>query len=143
MTALRESPFLDESGAILLTFPGRGDLMVLARITAATIAATAGFGVEQIEDLRLAVEELCLMERRRNPGTLHLAFLPTSEGLEVRCNAVPGGDSADDDPSDEDAHDFSQQILDALVDAWGEAGREGTSYTWLRMDSVQGPLDER
>jgi hypothetical protein len=143
VTALRESPFLDESGAILLTFPGRGDLMVLARITAATIAATAGFGVEQIEDLRLAVEELCLMERRRNPGTLHLAFLPTSEGLEVRCNVVPGDDSAGDDPSDDAAHDFSQQILDALVDAWGEGGQDGTSYTWLRMDSVQGPLDDR
>ena len=143
MTAIQESPFLDESGAILLTFPGRGDLMVLARITAATIAATAGFGVEQIEDLRLAVEELCLMERRRNPGTLHLAFLPTGEGLEVRCNVVPGADQADGEPSDEDAHDFSQQILDALVDAWGEGGRDGTSYTWLRMSSVQGPRDGR
>ena len=143
MTALRESPFVDESGAILLTFPGRGNLMVLARITAATIAATAGFGVEQIEDLRLAVEELCLMERRRNPGTLHLAFLPTSEGLEVRCNVVPDADSADNEPSDEDAHDFSQQILDALVDAWGEVSQDGTSYSWLRMGPAEGPLDGR
>ena len=43
-----------------LTIPVRADLVVLARLTAATVASRADFDVEEIEDLRLAVDELCI-----------------------------------------------------------------------------------
>ena len=43
-----------------LTIPVKADLVVLARLTAATVASRADFDVEEIEDLRLAVDELCI-----------------------------------------------------------------------------------
>jgi len=48
------------SDVVELTFPVRSDLLVLARLTAAALASRADFGIEDIEDLRLVVEELCL-----------------------------------------------------------------------------------
>ena len=45
-----------------LTIPVRADLVVLARLTAATVASRADFDVEEIEDLRLAVDELCISQ---------------------------------------------------------------------------------
>src|ERR1700683_666298 len=43
-----------------LSFPASVDLVVLARFTAATVAARAGFDIDEIEDPRLAVDELCV-----------------------------------------------------------------------------------
>ena len=46
---------------IELKFPARGDLIVLARLVTSAISARAGFDIEELEDLRLAVGELCLL----------------------------------------------------------------------------------
>ena len=48
------------SEAVELIIPVQSDLVVLARLTAATVASRAGFNVEEVEDLRLAVDELCV-----------------------------------------------------------------------------------
>ena len=48
------------SEAVELIIPVQSDLVVLARLTAATVASRAGFDVEEVEDLRLAVDELCV-----------------------------------------------------------------------------------
>jgi anti-sigma regulatory factor (Ser/Thr protein kinase) len=46
------------SDVVELSIPVRSNLLVLARLTAATLASRAEFGIEDIEDLRLVVEEL-------------------------------------------------------------------------------------
>ena len=48
------------SDLVTLSIPVSADLLVLVRLTAATVASRAGFDVEEIEDLRLAVDELCI-----------------------------------------------------------------------------------
>ncbi len=53
------------SDTVELTLPVRADLVVLARFAAGTIASRADFDVEEIEDLRLAVDELCVSLDRR------------------------------------------------------------------------------
>ena len=63
------------SELVELSIPVRADLVVLARLTAATVASRAGFGVDEIEDLRLAVEELCLsVVDGDDGGRLHLTY---------------------------------------------------------------------
>jgi hypothetical protein len=131
-------PAAGDAEAIRLIFPGRGDLMVLARITAATIAAGAGFGLEDIEDLRLAVEELCLLVRGRREGVLHLSFRFVDDELEVHCRLSPTAATTVDHPSEAELHDFSEQILDALVDDWGESSEGTAGGMWLRMRPAQG-----
>lgn len=114
-----------------LSFPVKADLVVLARLTAATVAARAGFGVEEIEDLRLAVEELCLsLVRADDDGRLHLAFEHAGHTLTVTCwfEPRPGWDGSGSGTVD----DLSLRILDALVDEHGREQRQGQLHAWLR-----------
>lgn len=116
--------------AVDLSIPVQADLVVLARLTAATVAGRAGFGVEDIEDLRLAVEELCLsLVGEGKEGRLHLTYECEGDAITVACRyedadgrpGVPG-------PSSDD---LSLRILDALVDEHGRDVRDGLPSAWL------------
>ena len=114
-----------------LSIPVKADLVVLARLTAATVAGRAGFGVEDIEDLRLAVEELCLsLVRSDDDGRLHLTFEHAADTITVTCwfEPRPGWDGAASGAVD----DLSLRILDALVDEHGREQRQGQLCAWLR-----------
>jgi hypothetical protein len=128
---------------IELCLPVRADLFVLARLTAATVAARGGFTVDEIEDLRLAVDELCLLlgagQRR---GRLHLRYLPDGDVIEVRGIFEPDGRGRAERPAPwagaglEDQGELSVRILDALVDEHGQdlAGTE--RYAWFKKRRV-------
>lgn len=114
-----------------LSIPVKADLVVLARLTAATVAARAGFGVEDIEDLRLAVEELCLsLVRSDDDGRLNFTYECAAETITVTCwfEPQPGWDGAASGAAD----DLSLRILDALVDEHGREQRQGRLCAWLR-----------
>lgn len=114
-----------------LSIPVQADLVVLARLAAATVASRAGFGVEDIEDLRLAVEELCLsLVGSREDGRLHLNYECEGDSITVTCayetdGPAPGSRGAE-------ADDLSLRILDALVDEHGHQLRDGKPSAWLR-----------
>ncbi|HEY3941851.1 MAG TPA: ATP-binding protein [Acidimicrobiales bacterium] len=129
-----------------LAFPVEADLVVLARLTAAAVAARAEFGVEEVEDLRLAVEELCLPYLRRGAGgRLHLRFERERGAIEISATlataggpgatgseAAPGADSAADRDDLDEQDELSARILDALVDEHGRGIVEGQECRWLR-----------
>ena len=46
---------------VSLTFPATTENVRLARLVAAALAAQAGFLVDQVDDLRIAVDELCTL----------------------------------------------------------------------------------
>lgn len=121
-----------------LSIPVQADLVVLARLTAATVAGRAGFGVEDIEDLRLAVEELCLsLVGARQDGRLHLTYECEGDAITVDCWYEAGDQEAQGRGGDVD--DLSLRILDALVDEHGHDLREGRPSAWLckrRADSI-------
>ena len=122
-----------------LAIPVKADLVVLARLTAATVAARAGFGVEDIEDLRLAVEELCLsLVRADDDGRLNFTFEYASDTITVNCwfEPQPGWDGGASGAID----DLSLRILDALVDEHGRDQRDGKLSAWLRKRRAPSPV---
>jgi serine/threonine-protein kinase RsbW len=122
---------------IELTIPVRADLVVLARLTAATVASRADFDVEEIEDLRLAVDELCvLLVQGGGDGRLDLQFSRDDDRIEVSCtyhadSTDPGGTGSPDG--------LSARILDALVDEHGQDVQDGRPRAWLRKRRTQLP----
>jgi len=126
-----------------LRLPVMADLIVLARLTTATLAARAGFDVEEIEDLRLAVEELCLTLRpNEQQGTLHLEFRQSDDDIEIACTLEPGppglhrhGANGLPLPAPEDG--LSDRILEALVDEHGHDTRDGNPRAWLRKSRTR------
>ena len=120
---------------IELTFPARGDLIVLARLVTSAISARAGFDIEDLEDLRLAVGELCLLTLQGHDsryGDLRLELTVLDDSIEVQCTLEHAAPSAETQPEEDESAFLSQQILDALVDEHGRESGDGSVRTWLR-----------
>jgi len=128
----------DRPEVITLSFPARADLVVLARFTAATLGSRAGFDVEEIEDLRLAVDELVVsFEAVQAGGTVQLRCTQSGGEVLIECTVEPGanGDSRQGIAGGElwgADGELSKQLLDALVDQHGREHRDGGPCVWLR-----------
>ena len=97
--------------------------MRLARVTASGLASRLGFTVDEVEDLRLAIDELCFALTGNEPpeGTVELQYRLLEGGLEVRgyghfsvAASLPLT-----------LTDLSERILDALVDEHGLSSENG------------------
>lgn len=118
-----------------LSLPVKADLVVLARLTAATVASRANFDIEEIEDLRLAVDELCVsLVQDRLDGRLDLRFGRDEDQIEVEGTFRPApGHPGDDNAFAHGAEGLTERILDALVDDHGYDDRdEEQPRAWLR-----------
>ena len=126
---------VDRADVVELTIPVRADLVVLARLAAATMASRADFGVEEIEDLRLAVEELCLSIVRSDDGggRLRFTYVRRDDMVEIACSLERDPEEAPGRPEgDRVVDDLSLRILDALVDEHRQELLDGRPSAWLR-----------
>lgn len=125
------------SEPVELCIPVQSDLIVLARLTAATVASRAGFDVEEVDDLRLAVDELCvLVADGGGSGRLRLTFVSDKDAVEVVC-VLDGPEGEEGRPEEHGERELSIRILDALVDEHGEEFEGGQRRGWLRKRSVR------
>jgi serine/threonine-protein kinase RsbW len=137
------SEVLSAGDHVELVFPARGDLVVLARLVASAISARAGFDIEDLEDLRLAVGELCLLALQGSDakhGDLRLDFDVSADCIDISCTLV-GAAASGTAPNAEgaEADQLSEQILSALVDEYGRQQEDGAARAWLRKRR-KGPL---
>jgi hypothetical protein len=125
-----------------LTFPARGDLVVLARLVSSAISTRAGFDIEELEDLRLAVGELCLLALQgsdAHQGELRVEFTCSPDTLDISCTLISAGPVPDAWSGGVEALQLSEQILAALVDEYGRDDQDGMVRAWLRKRR-RGPL---
>jgi serine/threonine-protein kinase RsbW len=93
---------------ITLNFPAKPDFLRLARLTSADVGSRAGFDVEEIDDLRIAVSELChLVSRADGTGAVLLTFTLDDDTVEV-AGEGPGAPEGD--------VELSERIIEAVVD---------------------------
>lgn len=110
----------------------KDDLLVLARLAVATVAARAGFDIEEIEDLRLAVDELCLyVLHGRHAGRLHIAFATDPGRVDVWCQFEGPEAAPANDLQVDRSENLSARILEALVDEHGPSTRDGLAGAFL------------
>jgi hypothetical protein len=112
-----------------LSMPAVPALLRVPRLTIASLAAEVGFDVEEIEDLRLALDELCqalVAENGSGGGTLELQIEFGGPALVVNGALVEGdGDGSSgssgeyrEAPSDGALNELSRLLLEALVDSY-------------------------
>jgi serine/threonine-protein kinase RsbW len=119
---------------IELRFPARGDLIVLARLVTSAVSARAGFDIEELEDLRLAVGELCLLTLQgsdAHAGDLCLHLTVLDDAIAV-TSTLERAAAADVGPDGEESARLSEQILGALVDEHGRESQDGSVRAWMR-----------
>jgi len=112
---LRENaPVLIDREEVVLVLPIAPEYLRLARMTAAGIASRFGFTYDDVEDLRIAVDELCfvLCGTEGRTGSLVLTYSVDDDGaLAIEGMARLSAGQALDAPSE-----LSEQILAAVVD---------------------------
>jgi serine/threonine-protein kinase RsbW len=120
---------------IELTFPARGDLIVLARLVTSAVSARAGFDIEELEDLRLAVGELCLLTLQGSDaghGELSLELTVLGDAIGAVCTLGGAAAACGPSPDGDETAQLSQQILDALVDEHGRERQDEAVRAWLQ-----------
>lgn len=111
-----------DSYPIRLTIPAEPRLLRLARMTAATIAVDLGFSLQDIEDVRVAVDELAavLIEGDEPDAVLELAF-GSAHGSILVTGEVVGGSSRTPE-----LHAVARELLDLVADDYAvEGGPDG------------------
>lgn len=105
-----------DGGRIELSLPSDSRYMRLARLMASGVATSCGLPLEEVEDFRIAVDELCATLIELGDGDpVRLAFELTEDALVVvGTTAASAADSIDDDRLN-----LSRQILDVVTDGHG------------------------
>ena len=129
---------------IELALPAKPELLFLARMTAAAVASRAEFGYDQIDDLRLALDELCLTLLSGSPqpnSRVRLTFKWNESLIEVLA-WLDGDDDSQAATTRLHAsprpNELSERILDALVDEHGFDVRDGQPSSSLRVRRREG-----
>src|SRR5688572_1943729 len=118
---------LRTGGDVRLVVPAAPEYLRLVRLTAAGLASRLGFTFDEVEDLRIAVDELCfhLLGDAGNRGdladdarTMDLIYSAGDDSITITGRT--GSTGAVPAPSE-----LSEQILDALVDEHEVRGVDG------------------
>ena len=107
---------LRTGGDVRLVVPASPEYLRLVRLTAAGMASRLGFTFDEVEDLRIAVDELCfhlLGDGDDDPSadTRSMDLIYSAGPDSITITGRTGLSGAVPEPSD-----LSEQILDALVD---------------------------
>jgi len=116
---------LRTGGDVRLVVPASPEYLRLVRLTAAGLASRLGFSFDEVEDLRIAVDELCFHllgnddeVPSADPRTMDLIY--SAGGDSITITGRTGLSAAVPAPSE-----LSEQILDALVDEHEVSGTDG------------------
>src|ERR1051325_8351220 len=118
----------DGRDEVQLVVPAAPEYLRLARMTAAGLASRLGFTYDDVEDLRIAVDELCfvLVGTGGRAGALSLTHCVGGDALTIEGIGHFPPSEAVEAPSE-----LSQQILAAVVDEHDVSLQE-TPRFWLR-----------
>lgn len=113
------TPDLSPSSTIEVTVPASSAFLRHLRVLAATVADDAGFDVETIESLRVAVDELCALAiaDADEGATLSVRLGPSDTGVTLVGRCGPIGDDPVLDP-------IAEQLLAAGSSSY-DLRREG------------------
>ena len=132
---------------VRLAVPATPEFLRLARVTASGLASRLGFSYDEVEDLRLAIDELCfiLIGSRGRTGSVELRYAMVPGALEVEgignfTDAAPNGTEADNSTQLRLAA-FSQQILSALLDDYS-VYRDDQGRTCFRLVKRRGTVGD-
>jgi serine/threonine-protein kinase RsbW len=105
---------------VRLSVPGSLEYVRVVRLTAAAVASRLGFDVEEIEDLRVAVDELASVIIEAGGGT-EMTFAFSSFG---DLFVIDGNASVSREPT---LDDLSRQILTVVVDDFEISATDGVA----------------
>ncbi len=121
---------------IRLEVPTTPDLLRLVRVVASGLASRLGFPIDAVEDVRLAVDELCwtVALQAELTSTLAVRFVVLDAAFTVEARLRP----APADAAGSTLSALSERILDTLVDDYALLAPSDGQGAGFRMRTKQG-----
>ena len=119
------------TGEVRLEVPAAPEFLRISRIMAAGVASRVGFTLDEVEDLRIAIDEVCfsMVGTRGRTGTIALRYLLDTDQLVVEGM----GRYSDGLGNEPVVSALSKQILAAVVDECElSAGEEGPQFRLVK-----------
>jgi serine/threonine-protein kinase RsbW len=115
---------------ITLTLPTGPEHIRLARLVASGLVAQLDYGLDDVEDLRIAVDELCslVVEHAMPASVLTVAYEVVDHVITVRAAAPTVGAASGEVEADE----LSRLILMAAADEHTLSSADGEVVAWMR-----------
>jgi serine/threonine-protein kinase RsbW len=111
---------------ITLTTPARGEFARTVRMTATELASRMGMSLDDIDDVRIAVEEsfVYACAHGKGQGEVTFAFTIRDDAFQVEVGAP--GEACEDTPDDETGTRYARFILESVCDEFDLSVEEGT-----------------
>lgn len=116
---------------VVLDLADDPNLVRLARLTVSGVASVGGLGLDESEQCRAAVDEMCSTLLEGAPPGARLRLNVVTDGVTVEVHGVMPRDQ--DRPIDPTRERLGRLILDATVDAWKVDADGDTSRFWFRV----------
>lgn len=101
---------------VKIGIPAKPDYILAVRLAVSAVAERAGFNIEDIEDLKVAAAEACMLLLASRPETLDIN-ITVDDGIKIDLSAVgKSKESAAVNDEESETGDLSQYLLEALVD---------------------------
>ena len=120
-------------GRVEIALPPDSRYMRLARLMASGVATTSGLPLEEVEDFRIAVDELCATLIELGDGEVVRLTFELGQTLVV----VGTTRAAPSETIDEERLTLSRQILDVVTDGH-ELTRDGDTVCFVARKVVRG-----
>jgi serine/threonine-protein kinase RsbW len=115
---------------VALTVPARGEYARTVRLAAAELAVRCGMNVDDVDDVRLAVEEAFVFGCERDSIT-ELTFTFTLEPGAIEMLVGPLGDSCPASIDGEAGERYARFILESVCDSYELVENEGACHMRL------------
>ena len=109
---------------IRVTIPAQARFLRIARLTAAGVAGDLGFDLREIEDLRVAVDEMCAVVIEGAPEEVELSLVYRAGDGELEIEGRCAGDGAGPE-----IHPIARELLAMTADEH-ETGTDGGVRTF-------------
>jgi len=121
-----------EPAQVRVVVPAQTDFLQLLRLNVAGVLGDAGFTIEEIDDVKIAVEELAAVLLRTGDGD----ELDVTITIDPDEATITGSRTSATSP-DTELEEFVTTILEAVVDSFGVA-HDGTAATFTLRKRLRG-----
>ena len=120
---------MEDSDRVVISVPARGEFARTLRVAGAELAARANLRIDEIEDMRLAVEEAFVFAcDRAGSGSVTFAFGVSPGSVELMVGPMPGNCGEGGDGAEER---YSRFILEHVCDEYEMLERQDGCYVRL------------
>jgi serine/threonine-protein kinase RsbW len=121
---------MSDKERVILSVPARGEFARTVRLTAAELAARTGMNIDDVDDVKLAVEEAFVFACGRDSlDEVTFSFLLGDASLELTVGPLPK--PCDDADEAEPSQRYARFILESVCDEYEFVERDGAC--WVRL----------